>query len=82
MPEFIDILSETYYRNCREIAELCEQRDATEHHFADCFGKCRSLDAMLELELKRREELNLLDARIGQLYKGSRKLLERMEALA
>lgn len=82
MPELFDIIRETYYSNCREIAELCEQRDATEHHFAVCFSKCRSLDSMLELELKRRDELHLIDTRIGQLYKGSRKLLDKMEAMA
>lgn len=82
MPTFHDIVVETYYSNVREIAELCELRDAMEHHYRECFSKCRSLDGMLALELQRRDELHRIDSRIGQLTKGSRKLLDQMEATA
>ena len=80
MPEFLDILNETYYSNVREIAELCELRETNERHYRECLARCRSLDEMLALELQRRDELHLIDARIEQLSKGSKKLLAQMEA--
>ena len=79
MPTFHEIVVETYYSNVREIAELCELRDAVDHPYRECFGKCRSLAGMLTLELQRSDELHRIDTRIGQLTKGSRKLLDQME---
>lgn len=79
MPEWIDILKQTYDSNCQEIAHLCNQRDEDERAFSTLLAACRDLDGMLSIELARRERLAVIDARIGQLVKGSEKLLAQMK---